>query len=244
VLRWQDAPMERIELPIYAWRLEESIVTGRPELRYRRGEVATLEVPWGHRLVAAQSVSRPRGYLLEPGWPEIERRLLDHGLRLERLAAPAEIEVESIRIPKAKPSASSWQGRTRWEPAEVRRIAERRHFPAGSLWIPAAQPEFDLAVQLLEPEAPDSLFAWGFLATALEAKEWINEFVLAPQVEALLRDPAIAAAWRAALADPAFAADPAARHRWWFERVPSWDATVGRLPYARALGVPAGTVAR
>jgi hypothetical protein len=243
-LGWEPAPAERIELPIYAWRLEESVVTGRPELRYRRGEVATLEVPWSHRFVAGRTIGRPRGYLLEPGWPEIERRLADHGLRFERLAREVEAEVESLRIPAAKPSAKSWQGRTRYAAVEVRRLAERRMFAAGSLWIPAAQPEFDLAVQLFEPEAPDSLFAWGFLATVLESKEWINEFVLAPQAEALLADPAVAAEWRRALEDPAFAGDPDARYRWWFERVPSWDTTVGRLPYARALAVPAGAGTR
>jgi hypothetical protein len=112
--------------------------------------------------------------------------------------------------------------------------------PAGTLWVPADQPDFAVAVQLLEPEAPDSLYAWGLLSTATERKEYIDSAVLEGLAADLLRDdPALAAAWDEALADPALAADPGARWLWWFRRTPYWDDTVGRLPILRALAVPA-----
>jgi hypothetical protein len=50
-----------------------------------------------------------------------------------------------------------------------------------------------------------------------------------------LKDPTRAAAWEAALRDPAFAADPEARAEWWARQTPYWDETIGLLPVYRVL---------
>jgi hypothetical protein len=110
--------------------------------------------------------------------------------------------------------------------------------PAGALWVPADQPDFAVAVQLLEPEAPDSLFAWGQLSTVVERKEYIESAVLEDLVRAMLEEPAIAAEWAAALEDEELASDPSARWLWWYKRTPYWDPTVGRLPVLRVMHLP------
>jgi hypothetical protein len=108
----------------------------------------------------------------------------------------------------------------------------------GALWIPADQPDFEVAVQLFEPEAPDSLVSWGLLSSVLELKEYIDPRVLEPLVEAMLEDPDTRAVWEAAVQDEAFATDPPARWMWWYRRTPSWDETVGRLPFLRVMETP------
>ena len=236
-LDYAAAEPDRHELPIYEWRTEPSIVAGEPQLRYLSRTPRPIEVPWLHASRIASAVARPRGYYLLPGWPAIERRLADHGLRVERLGAGLELEVETIRVARPRFAAATRQGLTRVE-ADVTRARERRQVPAGALWIPADQPDFEVAVQLLEPEAPDSLFAWGLLSTVLERKEYIDGFLLEAEARRRLEDPALAADWARALADPAFAADARARYLWWFERTPWRDESVGLLPYFRALAAP------
>ncbi len=39
---------------------------------------------------------------------------------------------------------------------------ETRTVPAGSLFVPIAQPKARLVMAMLEPQAPDSLLQWGF----------------------------------------------------------------------------------
>ena len=97
-----------------------------------------------------------------------------------------------------------------------------------------------VAVQLLEPEAADSLLAWGMLSSVFEQKEYIDPRVLDGLVTEMLKDPKIAAEWKAALEDEKFAADARARYAWWYRRTPYWDETVGLLPYFRATAVPQG----
>jgi Zinc carboxypeptidase len=238
VLNFAEGPAaDPIRLPLYATRQETSLVTGAPLLRYQRGEVKEVEVPWFHRSVATLTVPRPRGYLVLPGWPQIEARLATQGLRVEQLDQPVEIEAEAMRLTAPHYAKAPYQGLTQVT-AEVSRARERRRFPAGSLWVPADQPDFPLAAQLLEPDAEDSLLAWGLLSTVFERKEFISPWVLEDRAAELLRDPALAAEWQRALADPKLAGDTQARYLWWFRHTPYWDETVGLMPCFRVLAPP------
>jgi hypothetical protein len=235
---------DTLRVPFYAAHLAASAVTGQPLLRFARGrfdrgEVQEVEVPWFHRSAVVRKLPRPRGYLVLPGWPAIEERLHGHGLRVRRLKAPVELAVETSRLASPVYAAAPYQGLTRIEKVQVTRAVERRAIPAGSLWIPADQPGFEVAVQLLEPESPDSLLAWGLLSSLFERKEYFEPRVLEGIAEEMLKqDPAVAADWQSALADPAFAADPAARSEWWYRRTPYRDEMVGLLPVFRVLSAP------
>ncbi|HEX5759060.1 MAG TPA: hypothetical protein VF121_07685, partial [Thermoanaerobaculia bacterium] len=238
-LRYEVGPATgRLRMPLYAWRTEPSVVTGQPLLRYERGKVRETELAIAQGVVVELARPRPRGYLVLPGWPQIEARLRWHGLRVERLQEPADVEVETLRVSEPKLAAATYQGLTAVTGVEVAVLRERRTVPAGALWVPADQPDFELAAHLLEPEAPDSLLAWGLLSSVFERKEYIEPRVLEPLAVEMLRDPKVKAEWEAALRDEAFAADAEARHLWWYRRTPYWDETVGLLPIYRVVAPP------
>ena len=80
--------------------------------------------------------------------------------------------------------------------AKIAKATETRTVPAGSLYVPLDDPLAPVVIHLLEPEGPDSLFAWGELSSALEMKEYIDARVLDPLAEKLLKDdPKLAAEW-------------------------------------------------
>jgi hypothetical protein len=238
VVRWKESETaDRIPFPVYAGATKTSVVTGAPLYLFRRGEVAEIQAPWFHRPEAAQSLPRPRGYLVLPGWPQIEQRLRVHGLRVEEVTRPSELTVETMRVAAPEYADAPYQGLTPVT-AKAERASERRAIPTGSLWIPADQPDFEVAVQLLEAEAPDSLLSWGLLSTLFERKEYIEPRVLEGLVEEMLKDPRTAAAWQEALRDEAFAKDGQARYMWWYRRTPYWDGTLGLLPIYRVMTAP------
>jgi len=240
VVTWGTAPPDSYTVPFHDWYLEESVALGVPILRYR-DETREVEVPWVHVPVAEATVARPRGYLVLPGWPAIEERLVAHGLRVERLVAPARVAVEEIRVSDVEYSPMPYQGTHQAVSMEVDRSARAREVPAGALWVPADQPDFEVAIQLLEPEAADSLVSWGLLSTVTERKEYIAARVLEPMVREMLKDPRIAERWEQALeAAPELAEDPGARWLWWYRQTPYWDDTVGLLPILRVMRLPAG----
>jgi len=119
---------------------------------------------------------------------------------------------------------------------------EARVIAAGSLFVPIAQPNARVLVALLEPQAPDSLGAWGFFNTAFEAKEYLEPYV-AEQVarEMLAKDPAVAAEFSRKLAqDPEFAANPQARLDFFYRLSASWDEQLNLYPVYRVASTELG----
>ena len=104
----------------------------------------------------------PRGYLVPLQAPDIEEKLLQHGLLVEKLAEPATLNVIAFLPSEVTQAERPFQGhflrsaRGTYEDVEM-------EFPAGTLYVPMAQPLGKVAATLLEPESDDGLVAWNFL---------------------------------------------------------------------------------
>ncbi|MBP8909783.1 MAG: peptidase M14, partial [Pseudoxanthomonas sp.] len=112
---------------------------------------------------------------------------------------------------------------------------EPREVGAGALFVPIDQPLARLVLALLEPQAPDSIAAWGGLNNAFERKEYMEDYV-AEQVarDMLQADPALRAQFQRKLEDePAFAADAQARLEFFYRRHSAWDERYGLYPVLR-----------
>ncbi|MCU0304912.1 MAG: M14 family metallopeptidase [Thermoanaerobaculales bacterium] len=239
VVRWTTGDeVEPLTWPSYRTTTEPSFVTGSPLIAYHRDEIVPTEVTFRHTVKPELELARPRGYLVHAGWPQLEAAVAGHHLLAYRLAAPVTIEVETIRVAEPVLADRPFQGTVMVTDFVTTRQAERREVPAGSLWIPADQPDFAVAVQLFEPEAPDSLLRWGVLNAVFEMKSYIGPDRLEEAAAELLADDAVRAEWQAALADPSLAGDPRARYLWWFRRTPYWDERFGLLPVYRVMGPP------
>ena len=104
---------------------------------------------------------------------------------------------------------------------------------AGSLFVPSDQPGRRLLLQLLEPEAPDSLVSWGFFDAIFERKEYMEAYVTEEVARRMLEDPDTRAAFAKRLADPKFAASPEARLEFFHRRHPSWDDRKDAYPVVK-----------
>jgi hypothetical protein len=90
-------------------------------------------------------------------------------------------------------------------------------------------------MEILEPRASDSFFAWGFFDSVLQQKEYFSSYVFEDiAAELLAKDPALrkALAERKA-ADPAFAADARAQLDWVYKRSPYHEPGYRRYPVLR-----------
>jgi hypothetical protein len=237
VVRWKVAEeSEKITWQAYDWSIEDSTVTGGNRIEYQTGKAREVELEWRHLPVAELTLARPRGYLVLAGWPQIEELVAGHGLRASRLANDADLEVETVRLSSPEFATSSYQGVVMVTGFEASRQSEQRSIPAGSLWIPADQPSFEVAVQLFEPEAFDSIVRWGVVSSLFERKIYIGIDLLDKLASEMLDDEQIRRDWETALEDPEFAKDRSARYLWWYQRTPYWDETVGLLPVMRVMG--------
>jgi hypothetical protein len=227
-----------IDFQGYAYTREPSAISGSLVTHYDSSKAQVWHIPLKDEVIPKTLVKAPVGGYVVPAayaaW--VGEKLTLHGIRFERIAQPKpDVGLETFRASKVAYSKASFEGHTtmtfegRWQP-------EDRTVPAGSLFVPIAQPNARVLVALLEPQAPDSLAAWGFFNTAFEQKEYMEPYV-AEQVarDILAKDPAVAAEFREKLAhDPEFAANSQARLDFFYRRSPSWDERLNLYPVYRA----------
>jgi hypothetical protein len=221
----------------YAYTREPSAISGSLVTHYDNKVAQVWHVPFKDEVIPKILVKAPTGGYVIPAadaaW--MSEKLTLHGIRFERLTTPRpDTPLEAFRASKVTYSKAPLEGHTtmtfegRWQP-------ETRAIPAGSLFVPIAQPNARVLVALLEPQAPDSLAAWGFFNTAFEAKEYMEPYV-AEQVarEMLAKNPAVGAAFNKKLAeDPEFAANPQARLDFFYRLSSSWDERLNLYPVYR-----------
>ena len=217
---------------------EESDVSG--DLRVVFGKKALdLTVPLYRTFRVRTAVVPPLYYVVPPQWHLVIDLLKDHGLHLKTLAQPAVLTVESYRFSNVKWPSGPFEGR-QMPSFTTEPIQESRTFPAGSALVPLAQPLAKVAINLLEPQAPDSLAAWGFFNAIFEQKEYAEHYILEDLARELMaQDSALRREFEQRLAtDPEFASNPGERLQFFYRRSPYWDAQKDVYPVARVTFSP------
>jgi murein tripeptide amidase MpaA len=180
------------------------------------------------------SATRPRAYWIPAAWDEVIRKLDLHGIDYERISAPREVDVVMYRFTNPDFAEQQFEGHVR---VTAQAASERRteRFPAGSIRVSTDQPLGTLAVLLLEPASPDSLFQWGFFHSILSPTEYVEAYIMEPMAERMLaEDPALAEEFRKKLeSDAAFRGNPRARLQWFYQRTPFYDERALLYPVAR-----------
>lgn len=199
------------------------------------GKPVTFRVPvYVHTLTPASSASRPKAYWIPAAWTDVIERLKIHGIRMERIDAAREIEVEMYRIrsPKFEPEAFEGRHQIKFSVTTEKR---KERFASGSYRVPMDQPLGTLAAVLLEPLSPDSFLKWGFFLPILQRTEYVEDYITEPLAEKMLAsDPTLAAEFAQRIADDeAFRRDAEARLRFFYERTPYYDERWMLYPVGR-----------
>ncbi len=226
----------------YAYTRTPSDVSGATMTRYDDATPQVWRIPLCDAVVPGSVVAAPgAGYVVPAAHAGLVAAKLDlHGVAYRRLDAGAEgLAVEAFRATSTSFGDTPYEGHQRlavqgtWQP-------ERHDLRPGSLFVPIAQPLSRVAVALLEPQAPDSLAAWGWFNNHFERKEYMEPYVAeAVARDMLAADPALRAEFSKRLAgDPAFAADPQARLDFFYRRHPSWDDRMDLYPVLRVAEDP------
>ncbi len=226
----------------YAYTRMLSEISGQLVTRYDETRPQVWNIPLRDQIRPSLEVRVPKaGYLVPAALAAmVAEKLVLHGIRYRTLEQPLPAaKVDAFRADSVERTADSFEGRQllslkgTWQP-------ETRAIPAGSLFVPIAQPLARVAVALLDPQAPDALAAWGFFTAAFERKEYLEDYVTEDIARAqLAADPALKAAFAAKLAaDPAFAASAALRLAFFARRHASWDERLNLYPVLRSDTAP------
>ncbi|MBO9663627.1 M14 family metallopeptidase [Dokdonella sp.] len=227
---------EPFTLKGYAFEHEASAISGDRWVRYDPRTPKTYTIPFFRDLVATETVRLPAAYLVPASWPQIADKLRQHGIRFERVEQPLHLRIERYRLDAPRWDEKPFESRHWLRDFASSTETADADFAAGAILIPLDQPAANVAVNLLEPRAADSLLHWGFFDTIFEQKEYADARVAERLArEMLAKDPALKSEFEAKLAaDAAFAKSPAARLAFFYERSP-WYAMqkIGAYPVVR-----------
>jgi hypothetical protein len=226
-------PIGRLDFKTIEGAKADSEASGGATMRWTGKPGPTVNIPvYGSEPTLQLHVAR--AYWVPSTKAEVIARLKDHGIRMETLKTPREVDIDMIRLGGFKVGAPS-EGRYPTTATGLTHETRKETFPAGSVRISTDQPLGALAASLLEPESEDSFFAWGFFPEILQRVEYMEPYIVAPMADRMLKEDAkLRAAFdEKAKADPAFAASPLQRLQWFYAHSPFYDQRYLLYPVGR-----------
>lgn len=217
----------------YAYTVTHSDISGGNWIQYDPKTPKTYTIPNWNGLLPDISIAPPAAYVIPAQWQDVIARLDAHGVRYRRLTCSVKLHGTSYQLDDPVWDEKPFEGHHMLQSFKATRVTRDDLVPPGSVVVPLDQPAANVAIELLEPEAPDSLLRWGYLDAVFEAKEYGEPRVVEKLArEMLQRSPALAVEFADKLkSDPAFAASSRQRLEFFFEKSP-WYAVqdVGRYP--------------
>lgn len=210
-----------------------SAVSGAVRVEWT-GEPEMMVVPYAVETRVIASVERPKAYWIPSTAPEVIERLAAHGVEMETLQEAREVEVTLYRLVNPTVDPVPFEGRMRVSTGVKGETRTEIYYP-GSVRVKTDQRLGDLVVHLLEPEAPDSFFRWGFFLELLQRTEYVEGYVVEPTAMQMMTDDlGLAQEFARELrTNPSFAADPKARLQWFYMKTPFFDERWHLYPVGR-----------
>ncbi|WP_433973951.1 M14 family metallopeptidase [Tunturiibacter lichenicola] len=240
----------------YKYTRELSEVSGTMRVQYSH-EPWNASLPFQTGFKVTTETTVPTAYIIPAQWVKAIDVLAAHQVEIARTTATWTGDVETYQCAGMTWQDPPFEGRHPTFNGEAMRnpgkygscvlVTEKMSFPAGSAVVKLNQRLSKVALEWLEPAAPDSALQWGFFDSIFEQKEYGEAYVLeALAREMMAKDPKLKAEFEKKVAsDPTFAGNYYARLEFFYERTPWFAANrVGQYPVGRLLSLDGVPLAR
>ncbi len=217
-------------------KYKPSEVSGMPRLWYDRNAPYARPIPYFNYFKPFLSVEKPAAYIIPQGWENVIERLQLNGVALKRLTKTVTLETETYFIRDFK-TRNAWEGHYYHSGVQVEKKTLQRQFSKGDYVVMLDQNANRYLLETLEPQAPDSWFAWNFFEPILMQKEYFSAYVFEDlAAEFLKENPAVRAELEAKKAgDVAFSTDAMAQLDWVYRHSPWYEPSHRLYPVARIM---------
>jgi hypothetical protein len=238
----------------YRYTRELSAVSGAMWVQYSH-EPWNASLPFSAGAKVTATTVPPAAYIVPRQWTQAIDVLAAHQVEMRRTTKDWTGQVETYRCTGMEWQGPPFEGRhpifagegADGEPGKFGRcdlVTETVTYPAGSVVVALNQRLSKVAIEWLEPEAPDSAMRWGIFDSIFEQKEYGEPYVLEKLARTMKeKDPKLKEEFEQRVENDAkFAANPYARLEFFYERSPYFAANrVGLYPVGRLTkldGVP------
>ncbi len=215
----------------------ESEISGHKRLKYDRDQPFTREVKYMDHYVADKVITAPKYYIVPQQWRRVIELLALNQIEMTQLPSDTTISVEAYVIAGYETLRRPYEGHYKHHSVTVSPKEVDLDFRKGDYLVPVNQWRNRYIVETLEPEAPDSFFAWNFFDAVLQQKEHFSSYVFEDHaVKILEENPQIKEQLDAAKAeDPELAGSAYRQLNFIYERSAHWEPEYLRYPVFRIM---------
>ncbi len=154
-----------------------SLVTGQAQIKYNRNKPYHKKIPWYRYSKPTREIQIPDYYILPAAYSEVIKRLQWNGIKMWTIGKDSLVQAEFYKIIDYKSPASPYENHFLHSSIKVETHTLSQLFLKGDYLIPTHQRNKRFIVETLEPEAPDSYFAWNFFDGILQRKEYFSAYL-------------------------------------------------------------------
>jgi hypothetical protein len=153
-----------------------SDISGQPRLFYDRNKPYEKAIKYFNDFNTRSEASKPIAYIIPQGWWKITDLLRINKIQMTRLANDSSIEVEVYRIDEYKSAPRPYEMHHLNSDVKLTTSKAILKFRKGDFIIPMNQTGNRFLMEVLEPQADDSYFAWNFFDGILSQKEGFSAY--------------------------------------------------------------------
>jgi len=179
--------VEQLLFKGYEAKQKPSEVSGLDHLYYDHDAPFEKDIPFLNNYKSTISVEKPYAYIIPQAWRKVIERLQWNGVEMAQLAEDKTIEGEVYFIDKFD-TRDAYEGHYLHSNVVVKKRTQTLHFFAGDYIVKTDQITNRYIIETLEPQAPDSWFAWNFFDSILMQKEYFSPYIFEDEAAEMLRN--------------------------------------------------------
>lgn len=164
-----------------------SAVSGQDRLYYDRNKPYTKRIPLFDHFVGTKKVEAPKAYVIPRGFTEAIKRLKWNGVEMQEVEDDTVMKLTVYRIDKYDTMPHPYERHYMHRAVAVHAEKEKVQLYKGDYIIRTNQQAKRYLVEVLEPMAPDALFAWNFFDGILQQKEYYSDYIFEDMAAKMLK---------------------------------------------------------
>lgn len=176
----------------YAHSNPISEITGLPRLKYHQDQPIDQEISYYNHYEPSDSLPIPKFIVVGGQCQEVLERLASNHIEMEVIQEERTMPLSQCRVKSTENGDRPYEGHYLHQNTKVEWIDRTVTLKPGDCMIPMDQVNKRFIMSALQPDAPDSYFAWNYFDSYLQQKEYFSPYIFEDMaVEILKKDEAL-----------------------------------------------------
>jgi hypothetical protein len=173
----------------YEHSYRTSEVTGLKRLKYHRDAPFEKFIPFYQTYESKNSIDIPDYYVIGRQCTDVIERLKANNVEMERYLTKENSSIEQYKMQEFESSKRPYEGHFMHSKMSAELVKPYQiMLKEGDVLISTNQQNRRFIISVLEPEMPDSYFAWNFFDSYVQQKEYFSSYVFEDKAAELLAD--------------------------------------------------------